>query len=262
MCIIYILGPRSRISLYRDLRPLLACSTRENCCTMTASTDPIVSALESFSTCDVSDALLKLNHPNGGFVAGPTLWSPERQAGDSKVVGPAYTVQYVPLSDTVSPKQASHYIDLIPAGAVVFISSPKTVNAVYGGLMSTRAQASGAVGTVVDGRVRDLQEHRALGFPVFARDVGTASPYEVARVSGINVPLQVRNEGQDITVNPGDYIIADLNGVVCLPVELAEQAIALIAPQVYADGRITEDIKGGMLFIEASKKHRAALKKA
>jgi regulator of RNase E activity RraA len=57
-------------------------------------------------------------------------------------------------------------IDTIPAGAVVFISSPKTVNAVYGGLMSTRAQASGAVGTVVDGTVRDLQEHRGLGFPV------------------------------------------------------------------------------------------------
>jgi regulator of RNase E activity RraA len=40
------------------------------------------------------------------------------------------------------------------------------VNAVYGGLMSNRAQASGAVATVVDGRIRDLQEHRELGFPV------------------------------------------------------------------------------------------------
>lgn len=57
-------------------------------------------------------------------------------------------------------------IDSIPAGAVLFISSPKTVNAVYGGLMSTRAQASGAIGTIVDGRVRDLQEHRGLRFPV------------------------------------------------------------------------------------------------
>lgn len=55
---------------------------------------------------------------------------------------------------------------MIPAGSVVFISSPNTVNAVFGGLMSNRAQASGAVGTVVDGRIRDLQEHRALGYPV------------------------------------------------------------------------------------------------
>lgn len=57
-------------------------------------------------------------------------------------------------------------IDSIPPGAILFISSPKTVNAVFGGLMSTRAQASGAVGAVIDGRMRDLQEHRKLGFPV------------------------------------------------------------------------------------------------
>jgi regulator of RNase E activity RraA len=56
-------------------------------------------------------------------------------------------------------------IDSVPAGAVIFISAPKTVNAVYGGLMTRRARVSGAVGTVVDGRVRDLQEHRGLGYP-------------------------------------------------------------------------------------------------
>jgi regulator of RNase E activity RraA len=42
-------------------------------------------------------------------------------------------------------------------------------NACYGGLMSTRAQHSGAVGTVIDGRLRDLQEHRDLDFPVSPR---------------------------------------------------------------------------------------------
>ena len=40
------------------------------------------------------------------------------------------------------------------------------INAAYGGLMSTRAQYAGAVGTIVDGRIRDLQEHRDLNFPV------------------------------------------------------------------------------------------------
>ena len=59
-------------------------------------------------------------------------------------------------------------IDKVPKGSVVFISSPpKLINAVYGGLMSNRAQYSGAVGTVVDGRIRDLQEHRELGYPVY-----------------------------------------------------------------------------------------------
>lgn len=58
-------------------------------------------------------------------------------------------------------------IDSVPEGAVVFISCPpKTPNAVYGGLMSARAQASGAVGSVIDGRFRDLQEQRDLNYPV------------------------------------------------------------------------------------------------
>lgn len=49
----------------------------------------------------------------------------------------------------------------------MFVSSPAgAANAVYGGLMSMRARASGAVGSVIDGRFRDLQEQRELGFPV------------------------------------------------------------------------------------------------
>lgn len=63
-------------------------------------------------------------------------------------------------------------IDTIPKGAVVFISAPAgTFNAVYGGLMSHRAKYSGAVGTVVDGCFRDLQEHRNLGYPVSLRNL-------------------------------------------------------------------------------------------
>ncbi|KAH8817078.1 ribonuclease E inhibitor RraA/Dimethylmenaquinone methyltransferase [Xylogone sp. PMI_703] len=232
-----------------------------------ASPDPIVEALKSFSTCDVSDALLKLKHPNGGFLADLIMWSPQRQEGDTKIVGPAYTVQYVPKG-TDTPAHSGHYIDSIPAGAVVFISSPKTVNAVYGGLMSNRARASGAVGTIVDGRVRDLNEHRDLGYPacqgpstVFARDIATASPYEVAFVSGVNVPVKLRSEEQNVTINPGDYLIGDINGVVCVPRELASRVVPLIAPQVEADKKIAADIQAGMTFVEASKKHRSAIPK-
>lgn len=52
---------------------------------------------------------------------------------------------------------------------MVFVTStPATSNALYGGLMSTRAKASGAVGSVIDGRFRDLQEQRDLDYPVRA----------------------------------------------------------------------------------------------
>ncbi|KAL6251366.1 hypothetical protein RBB50_001575 [Rhinocladiella similis] len=223
--------------------------------------DTVVKALSEYSTCDVSDALGKLGVPHGGFLAGPTLWSPERQNGKTKIIGPAYTVQYVPVGDEVSPKCPSHYIDSVPSGAVIVISAPATINAVYGSLMSTRAQASGAVGTVVDGRIRDLQDHRDLGYPVFAREIGTAAPYGVARVSGFNVPIEFSKEGGTVSVQPGDYVVGDLNGVVCIPAKLAGKVVELIAPQVEADINIARDLRHGVPFTEASKRHRAKLTK-
>lgn len=74
---------------------------------------------------------------------------------------------YVDQTMYLDRKLICYKIDSIPKGAVVFISAPPRMpNACYGGLMSTRAQHSGAAGTIIDGRLRDLQEHRDLEFPV------------------------------------------------------------------------------------------------
>ena len=102
------------------------------------------------------------------------------------MIGPAYTVKYVRKNYENEPKPAGHYvqhsfdtsrwlsevltlsqIDDVPEDAILFISAPpKMLNACYGGLMSTRAQYLGVAGTVIDGRLRDLQEHRDLNYPV------------------------------------------------------------------------------------------------
>lgn len=60
----------------------------------------------------MSDALVKLKFPNGGFLAGLTMFSPDRQAGPTKIVGPAYTVRYV-LNDDPAPKRPTHYVLLL-----------------------------------------------------------------------------------------------------------------------------------------------------
>ncbi|TGJ84812.1 hypothetical protein E0Z10_g3986 [Xylaria hypoxylon] len=216
---------------------------------MADSRDPIVRALQKYTT-------------NGGFLSGLTMWSPLRQDGNTKIVGPAYTVKYVPLDDP-APKHPTHYIDHVPEGAVVFVSCPPRIpNAVYGGLMSTRAKALGAVGSVIDGRFRDVQEQRDLAYPVkhlppclivFARDVGTAPPAELLKVAAVNVPVKLQTDEQDMEIRPGDYLIADINGVVVLPVELAEKALPLMQKQVEADEKMAAEIKKGMSFVEATR---------
>ncbi|KAL1843480.1 hypothetical protein VTJ49DRAFT_1351 [Mycothermus thermophilus] len=219
--------------------------------TTTPFKDPIVEALRQYTTCDVADALVKLGIPDGGFLPGITMWSPQRQDGDTKIVGPAYTVVYAPHDDP-RPKWPSHYIDAVPAGAVVFVTSAggSASNALYGGLMSTRAKASGAVGSVINGRFRDLQEQRELGYPIFARDVGTAPPGPVLKVVDVNsAPI----EGLcSIEIAPGDYVIGDVNGVVVLPRALAEKALPLMEKQVEADSKMAAEIAKGMSFAEAT----------
>ncbi|KAF3384055.1 4-hydroxy-4-methyl-2-oxoglutarate aldolase [Talaromyces pinophilus] len=227
---------------------------------MPASQD-ILSALQEYTTCDVSDALCSLGFSHGGFLPGLKLWSPEPQQGSTKIIGPAYTVKYVPVDDP-APKHASHYIDSVPEGAIIFISSPKTPNAVYGGLMSTRAQASRAAGTIVDGRFRDLQEQRALNYPArhprYGGTIGNlvANPWVAVKVVGVNVPIQLQSDGQELTINPGDYLVGDLNGVVVLPQDQVKKALPLMAKQGEADAKMAVAIKEGMPFTEASRKFR------
>lgn len=76
----------------------------------------------------------------------------------------------------------------------------------------------------------------------------------------INTPVQLQCEDQAAIIHPGDYLIADLNGVVLLPKDLAQRAIELLASQVEADERVAEDLKRGRAFSEAAKEHRASVK--
>ncbi|KAJ0268961.1 hypothetical protein COL940_012884 [Colletotrichum noveboracense] len=216
------------------------------------STSDIVERLSKWSSCDISDGLSKLGRADGGFLEGLVLYSPEYQAGKTKIVGPVFTVKFAPKSDSSAPKVKGNYIDQIPKDSVVFISQPAPhVNACYGGLMSLRAQILGAKGVVIDGHLRDLQEHRDLRFPLFARGTGTTAGGAVCFPSEINVDVKLQSAKQDATISPGGYIIADLDGVVFLPGDLAEQVLEKIPGLAAADDRCAEAIRGGMSVQEA-----------
>lgn len=92
---------------------------------------------------------------------------------------------------------------------------------------------------------------------VFARNVGTTPPGPVLKVVAVNEPVKACNDGRDIVINPGDYLVGDVNGVVILPKGLAEQALPLMRKQAEADSKMAVAIQNGMSFSEASKKFRS-----
>ena len=90
--------------------------------------------------------------------------------------------------------------------------------------MSTRAKNLGAQGVVVDGRVRDVMEHRESGFPVFARSTSILGSKNFTRAARLNVSVQFRG---DLWVHPGDVLVGDVDGVVVVPQTLVEQVVEL-----------------------------------
>jgi regulator of RNase E activity RraA len=122
--------------------------------------------------------------------------------------------------------------------------------------MSTRAKYLGAAGTIVDGRFRDLDEQKALEYPVFARDIGTAPPYELVKVAAVDVSVKLQTEHQDMEIRPGDFLMGDMNGVVVLPKEMAEDVINIMTKKVPADEKLREAISKGMTFKQASAEFR------
>ncbi|KAG7809443.1 hypothetical protein KL921_003440 [Ogataea angusta] len=225
-----------------------------------------------YSTCDVSDALLKFGVSNGGFFPNLTRFS----TNGTTMAGKAYTVLFAARDDPNHEEIKGGYIDKLPEDAVLVIGltpelqkldAPyvKINNALYGGLMSTRANYLKSPGTVVFGRIRDLKEHQDLQRNVFAYGLGTAAHAPVVKLAGINVPLKItldsHPEPYQETINPGDYIIGDENGVVRVDGsgDLVQKCIEYIPKRVAADQLVAEDIQGGAECNEAQKRRRAGL---
>lgn len=189
-----------------------------------------------------------------------------------KIIGRAHTVLFRRVS--IAPKIknfAGHYvsrlspshnadlqIDSVTPGSILFLSGPSDIpNAIYGGLMSARARTLGAVGTIVDGRIRDLDEHRQLNYPVFSRDFGITAGQEVCYSSEIGIAVPLRSSIQpDVWINHGDIIIADEDGIACIPQALEEEVAKIVSNLVHRDKKSMEDLLAGESAGDVFNKHR------
>jgi regulator of RNase E activity RraA len=232
-----------------------------------------------FSTCEISDALVKLGIPHGGHI--PDIHLVSSLSSSARICGPAYTVRMTFISDKDAPRLSTHFIDTAPAGSIIVIDAPsrsvyltclvccvphvdlvpEAKNAVWGGLMTVGAQARSAIGVVVSGRCRDLAELRALQFPVFARGTSTLGQSSFTRASEVNTTLLIGPQGESsalpaVTVEPGDWIVADEDGVVCVAHDIESQVIKLATEGRRIDKLCMADIKAGKSIQSAFEAHR------
>jgi len=152
------------------------------------------------------------------------------------ICGPAVTVRTVP-GDWAKPVEA---IDLAEPGDVIVIDAAGRPPAVWGELASESAKNKGLAGMVCNGAVRDTAEIRKLGFPVWTRLVSSHAG-EPKGLGEINQPIEIASQ----RICPGDWIVADDDGVVVLRrgrlAEMANRA----ADVLEAENRIRAEIREG-----------------
>ena len=126
--------------------------------------------------------------------------------------------------------------------------------------MTAGALARGALGVIISGRCRDVAEHRSANFPVFARGHSTLGQSPFTRPSAVNVPVTIAPEGTDafpaLEVQPGDWMLADEDGVVCVPRDLVAKVVELAQKGRDVDAKCLEDIRAGTGVQDAFKRHR------
>ena len=133
-------------------------------------------------------------------------------------------------------------LDSILPGEVVVVSTQQSVrNAPWGELLSTAAKAREARGAVIDGLVRDVKKIEELGFPVLAAGVKPVDSRGRGIVTAYNVPV----ECGEVTVEPGDFVFADYDGVVVVPRQQVLEVLRLAADKVARENKSRDELMRG-----------------
>jgi 4-hydroxy-4-methyl-2-oxoglutarate aldolase len=133
-------------------------------------------------------------------------------------------------------------LDDLKAGEVYICAGASPTYALWGGLMSTRAQKLGAAGAVMDGYHRDTREITALSFPVFSRGGYAQDQRLRGRVVDFRQPITFAN---GCRVAPGDIVFGDIDGVVIIPKDAADEVVRLAVEKATGENTVRRMIEAG-----------------
>ncbi|HEY0288633.1 MAG TPA: hypothetical protein VGC62_16750 [Pseudomonas sp.] len=151
-----------------------------------------------------------------------------------RMVGPAFTLRFVPMRDDVGGQDSygtdknvhQQAFEQCPPGSVLVMDTRgETRGCSCGDLLIGRLKARGCSGIVTDGGFRDTAQIELLGFAAYQRCAVPAPSFGFLQAVEMNTPIGCG----DVAVYPGDIIVGDAEGVVVIPLAIADQ----IAEQAY-----------------------------
>ncbi|WP_435284402.1 isocitrate/isopropylmalate family dehydrogenase [Streptomyces koelreuteriae] len=205
----------------------------------------VVDRLARLDTASVSDALDSLGI--GGVLAGLSARVP-----GSRTAGLAYTVTYRPVDSEVQGfRNAANYLDDVPEGSFVVVDNAGSTSCTnWGSLLTSVAIGRGVRGTALYGSARDIAEIRAAGYPLFSTGATMVSGKNRVELAATGREITVG----EVTVRPGDVVVADDNGVLVVPAAHAAEVADRAERVEGTETAIAEGVGTGLRLDEARKR--------
>ncbi len=178
---------------------------------------------------------------------------PLSQKGEN-MVGQAYTLRYIPAREDLNPisvfQDPAHPqrvgVEECPPGYVMVIDSRKDPRAASAGsILVTRLMKRGCAGVVTDGGFRDAPEIAGLDIPAYHNRPSAPTNLTRHQAIELNGPIGCG----DVAVFPGDVVVGDGEGVVIIPLHMADEIAAEGAEMTAFEDFVTERVKAGETII-------------
>ena len=171
----------------------------------------------------VSDVLDTLGYQHQGIAAG---FAPYPETA-GKLAGWAYTIcgEMRPYAGNGDPDKMKA-VDGLKKGCVSVWSGAGDGVCFFGELIALGMKTRGCTGALVDGGIRDIEWIAKQKFPVYARYRTPVQSISRWKVTACQVPAYLPGATkQHVIVNPGDFVLGDVDGVVIVPAEAVEKAL-------------------------------------
>ena len=187
-----------------------------------------VQAFAEIPVANVSDCMTRMT------AGGPRL-RPMHKGG--RLGGPALTVKCRPGDNLMIHKA----LDLAQPGDVIVVDAGGDLtNSLFGELMLSYAVTRKIAGIVLNGAVRDIDVIAAGSFPLYAAGVTHRGPYKDGP-GEINVPVAI----DGMVIQPGDLMLGDADGLLCVPFDDVERVLAASREKVALEQKTIENIRAG-----------------